>query len=68
MTCEGTGSCDQGRHPWCCDCANLVTENSDGSDPHAETRNGVDRAIEIIGWAVLAVSVLVAVWAASKLG
>lgn len=72
MTCEGTGSCNQGRHPWCCDCGNLVTENSDGSDPHAETRSGVDWAIEIVGWVVWCIVVFVTTtatsWIVSKLG
>ena len=47
MTCEGTGACNQGRHPWCCDCGNLVTENSDGSSPHADMRSGIDKDYEV---------------------
>lgn len=72
MTCEGTGACNQGRHPWCCDCGNLVTENSDGSSPHADMRSGIGRAVEFIGWAVWCIfvfvtTVIVTSWVASKL-
>jgi hypothetical protein len=50
-----------------------VTENSDGSSPHADTRSGVDRAVEIIGWGVWCIfvfitTVIVTSWIVNKLG
>lgn len=68
MTCEGTGACNQGRHPWCCDCGNLVTKNSDGSSRTPEKIDSVCSAlraelakptkpvelVEPVAWVVLA--------------
>ena len=39
-----TNNCNQGRN---CTCSRLHTANSDGSNPHAETRDGVEVAIDI---------------------
>ena len=47
MTCTGI-HCRQGRAPEHCDCGNLVTENSDGSDPHAETKDAIDLVLDAL--------------------
>ena len=69
MNC--TEDCNQGRrlcvHPHAC---GLITENSDGSDPHAETRDVVefliDMSIAVIATAVIVFVVFAAVgyWSA----
>ena len=46
MTCNGTGSCNQGRAPCKDDCDRLFTDNSDGTNPHAETRDLVELALD----------------------
>jgi hypothetical protein len=43
-----------------------VTENSDGSSPHADTRSGIDRAVEIIGWMAWCIFVFVTAMAATS--
>lgn len=51
MNC--TGNCNQGRRlcvtPHAC---GLITENSDGSDPHAETRDLIDTALAYLLWLI----------------
>lgn len=57
MNCQG--DCNQGRrlcvHPHSC---GLITENSDGSDPHAETRDAIQLLIDL-SIAVIATAVIV---------
>ncbi len=69
MNCQG--DCNQGRrlcvHPRAC---GLITANSDGSDPNAETRNAIqlliDLSIAVIATAVIVFVVFAAVgyWSA----
>ena len=69
MNC--TGDCNQGRklcvHQHAC---GLITENSDGSDPHAETRDAIqlliDLSIAVIATAAIVFVVFAAVgyWSA----
>ena len=61
MTCAGTGSCKQGRQPARCDCGGLVTENSDGSDPHGGYIKDLFASVllvvvaAIVGWILVGV-------------
>ena len=45
MTCTGT-KCNQGRAPERCNCSDFIQSNSDGSDPHAETKDLIDMALD----------------------
>ncbi len=63
MNC--TGDCNQGRrlcvHPESC---GLITENSDGSDPHAETRDLVELALDCLLAIALVCALIFTVFAA----
>lgn len=52
MTCTGS-TCHQGRVPCRSGCNRLHTDNSDGTNPHEETRDLIDLALD--GLLVLAI-------------
>lgn len=69
MTCTGT-SCNQGRAECRDGCNKLHTENSDGSSPHADTRELVELALDgllalaLVGALIFTVLAAIGFWSA----
>jgi len=69
MTCQSY-ECNQGRNPCPHRCTQLEQDNSDGSDPHAETRDLIDLALDFalavlaVGCVIFTVFSLIGFWSA----
>lgn len=70
MTCTGTGSCNQGRAECRDGCNKLFSDNSDGTSPHADTRELIELvldgllALALVGALIFTVLAAIGFWSA----